>query len=202
MRRALVLYVRVADRVSEATGWIAMMLIFVMMGVMLWDVVARKFLDIYIMWGLEFLQFTLAAYYFMGGAKTLKDNTHVRMDLFYDRLTVRGRAWMDLATVWCLIFYLAILLWGSISSLQFSISTDQRLPSVWRPSVVPIKMLMTACVGLMLLQSAALVMRYGYTAFTGRDLIPRPNSTTPNSLNPNSAALSPSEDARPTEDRP
>lgn len=192
------MYVRVADRVSEATGWIAMMLIFVMMGVMLWDVVARKFLDIYIMWGLEFLQFTLAAYYFMGGAKTLKDNAHVRMDLFYDRLTVRGRAWMDLATVWCLIFYLAILLWGSISSLQFSIDTDQRLPSVWRPSVVPIKVLMTACLGLMLLQSAALVIRYGHTALTGRDLIPSrtPPSQTPASPTP-STTPGPTEDNRP-----
>ncbi|MBK5928052.1 TRAP transporter small permease subunit [Rhodobaculum claviforme] len=173
MRRALLLYVRAADRLADWTGWIAMMLIFVMMAVMLWDVVARKFLDIYIMWGLEFLQFTLAAYYFMGGAKTLKDNTHVRMDLFYDRLTVRGRAWMDLATVGCLIFYLAVLLWGSISSLQFSIDTNQRLPSVWRPSVVPIKALMTACIALMLAQSFALVIRHAHTALTGRDLFPR-----------------------------
>ncbi|MCC5974488.1 MAG: TRAP transporter small permease subunit [Rubellimicrobium sp.] len=170
MKGALALYVRATDRVSEVTGWFATMLIFVMMGVMLYDVVARKFLDIYIMWGLEFLQFTLAAYYFMGGAKTLKDNTHVRMDLFYDRLSLRGKAWLDLATVGCLIFFVGVMLWGSISSLQFSISTGQRLPSVWRPSVVPIKLLMTLCLGLMLLQSVALAIRYAHCAFTGSDL--------------------------------
>lgn len=169
MTAVLTLYIRVTDRVSDATGWFATMLIFVMMGVMLYDVVARKFLDIYIMWGLEFLQFTLAAYYFLGGAKTLKDNTHVRMDLFYDRFSPRGKAWLDLATVGCLIFYLGILLWGSISSLQFSIQTDQRLPSVWRPSVVPIKWLMTLCLGLMLLQSFALAIRYAFLALTGAD---------------------------------
>ena len=174
MKRALALYVRVTDWVSDVTGWFATMLIFVMMGVMLYDVVSRKFLDVYIMWGLEFLQFTLAAYYFMGGAKTLKDNTHVRMDLFYDRLSLRGKAWLDLATVGCLIFFLAVLFWGSISSLQYSISTDQRLPSVWRPSVVPIKWLMTLCLALMLLQSLALALRYAHSALTGADLTARP----------------------------
>lgn len=172
MKRVLSWYVRATDWVSELTGWFATLLIFVMMGIMLYDVVARKFLDIYIMWGLEFLQFTLAAYYFMGGAKTLKDNTHVRMDLFYDRFSARGKAWLDLATVGCLIFYIAILLWGSISSLQFSIETDQRLPSVWRPSVVPIKWLMTLCLGLMLLQSLALAIRYGWAAITGTEILP------------------------------
>lgn len=170
MKRLVAQYIRVTDWMSEVTGWFATMLIFVMMAIMLYDVTARKFLDIYIMWGLEFLQFTLAAYYFLGGAKTLKDNTHVRMDLFYDRYSLRGKAWIDLATVGCLIFYVGILLWGSISSLQFSISTDQRLPSIWRPSVVPIKWLMTLCLGLMLMQSLALAIRYGWAAFTGTEL--------------------------------
>lgn len=179
MKRLLAFYIRVTDHLSDLTGWFATMLIFVMMGVMLYDVVARKFLDIYIMWGLEFLQFTLAAYYFMGGAKTLKDNTHVRMDLFYDRFSPRGKAWLDLATVWCLIFYIGILLWGSISSLQFSIATDQRLPSVWRPSVVPIKWLMTICLGLMLMQSIALAIRYASVALTGADLANPTTPTTP-----------------------
>lgn len=162
-------YLRWTDRLSDWTGWLATMLIFVMMAVMLADVVSRKFLDMYMLWTLEFLQFVLAAYYFMGGAKTLKDNIHVRMDLFYDRLSERGRAQIDLATVFCLIFYLGIMFWGSISSLSYSWETGQRLPSPWNPSVVPIKVLMTVCLGLMLLQSFALVIRYAAAA-RGREL--------------------------------
>jgi TRAP-type mannitol/chloroaromatic compound transport system permease small subunit len=158
-------YVRAMDRLADLVGWLATALIFVMIAVMLSDVITRKFMDIYMSWTLEFLQFVLAAYYFMGGPKTLKDNTHVRMDLFYDRLTLRGRARMDLATVFCLIFYLGVMFWGSISSLMFSISTNQRLPSLWNPSVVPIKALMTVCLFLMLLQSVALVIRYAEAAF-------------------------------------
>lgn len=164
MRRVVDGYLRVVDRLSEWTGWLAIGLIFVMLAVMLADVIARKVLDVYMIWTLEFLQFTFAAMYFLGGAKTLKDETHVRMDLFYGRLSERGRARLDLLTVFCLIVYLGVMFWGSISSLAYSWQTGQRLPSPWRPSVVPIKALMTVCLGLMLLQSLALLIRYARAA--------------------------------------
>ncbi len=43
---------------------------------------------------------------------TLKNNDHVRMDLFYERLSERGKARIDLVTIVCLIFYLGVLLLG------------------------------------------------------------------------------------------
>ena len=61
------------------------------------------------------------------------------MDLFYDRLSVKGKAWMDLVTSGCLFFYLAVMLMGSISSLQYAIATGERRFSMWNPSMIPIK---------------------------------------------------------------
>ena len=48
------------------------------------------------------------------------------MDLFYEKLSVRGKARMDLATVGCLLFYLVVLLIGSISSLRYAIERRMR----------------------------------------------------------------------------
>ena len=152
-------YVQTMDRISEWVGVFAMYLIYVMIAVLLFDVVTDKVLGMTQNWVIEFAQFTLAAFYFMGGAKTLKDNDHVRMDLIYANLTERGKARVDAVTVFFLIFYLAILLWGSLSSLAYSWETDQRLPSLWAPSLVPIKVLMVACLVLMLMQSLALFLR-------------------------------------------
>ena len=160
MPRAITLYIRATDRLSDWTGTLAMYLIFVMVAVLLLDAVTRNILDNPLHWCLEFAQFTLAAYYFMGGAKTLKDNDHVRMDLFYENLSERGKARMDLVTVGCLIFYLVVMLIGSISSLAYSTETNQRLFSIWNPSVVPIKALMVGCIVLMLLQSVGLFFKY------------------------------------------
>jgi TRAP-type mannitol/chloroaromatic compound transport system permease small subunit len=160
MPKAIALFIRATDRLSDWTGTLAMYLIFVMVAVLLLDAVTRNILDDPLHWCLEFAQFTLAAYYFMGGAKTLKDNDHVRMDLFYENLSARGKARMDLVTVGCLIFYLVVMLIGSVSSLTYSIETNQRLFSIWNPSVVPIKALMVGCIVLMLLQSVGLFFKY------------------------------------------
>jgi TRAP-type mannitol/chloroaromatic compound transport system permease small subunit len=160
MPRAIRAYVRIMDRISDYVGIVAMYLIFLMIGVLLLDAITRNMLTIPMHWGIEFAQFTLAAYYFLGGASTLKNNSHVRMDLFYDNLSVKGKARMDLLTIGCLIFYLSVLLIGAISSLEYAIDTGERRFSMWNPSMIPIKALMVGCLGLMLLQSVALVFKH------------------------------------------
>lgn len=152
-------YVKIVDRLSDYVGLVAMYLIFFMVAVLLLDAVTRNVIDIPLHWCVELAQFTLAAYYFMGGALTLKNDQHVRMDLFYEKLSVRGKAWLDLVTSACLIFYLVVLLLGSISSVTYAIETGERRFSMWNPSMIPIKVLMVACIVLMVLQSIALVFK-------------------------------------------
>jgi TRAP-type mannitol/chloroaromatic compound transport system permease small subunit len=129
-------------------------------GTLIFDAVTRNLIKMPVHWAVELTQFTLAAYYFMGGPITLRNNEHVRMDLWYSRLSERGRAKIDLATIGCLIFYLSVLFAGSISSLQYAIATNERRFSIWNPSVIPIKALMVVCLVLMLMQSIALVFRH------------------------------------------
>jgi len=162
-------YVRIIDRLSDYVGYLAMMLIFVMVGVLLLDALTRNVVHIPLHWCIEFAQFTLAAYYFMGGAMTIKDDSHVRMDLFYERLSPRGRAKMDLVTIGCMLFYLSVMLIGSISSLRYAIETGERRFSMWNPSMIPIKALMVACIVLMLLQGVSLVFKHIAT-LRGADL--------------------------------
>lgn len=160
MRAAIKAYIRVMDRVADWVGLVAMYLIFVMIGVLLLDAVTRNIIDYPLHWCVELAQFTLAAYYFMGGAKTLKDNAHVRMDLLYEGRSAWGKANLDLITISCLIFYLAVMLIGSISSLQYAIATNETRFSMWNPSMIPIKMLMVACIILMILQAISLFFKH------------------------------------------
>ena len=153
-------YVRIVDRISDYSGWLAASLIFVMGATLLLDAVTRNVINMPVHWAIELTQFTLAAYYFLGGPFTLKNEDHVRMDLLYSRLSEKGKARLDLVTVWCLIFYLGVMLAGSISSLQYAIATDERRFSMWNPSVIPIKSLMVFCLILMLLQAFALVFKH------------------------------------------
>ena len=84
---------------------------------------------------------------------------HVRMDLIYSRLKDRTKALLDSLTSVFLIFYLVVLLIGSISSLNYTINTNQRLFTAWAPYVWPIKSIMTFGILLMLLQSIAIFFK-------------------------------------------
>jgi TRAP-type mannitol/chloroaromatic compound transport system permease small subunit len=160
MPHLIKVYVRLIDRISDYVGYLAASLIFFMGGTLLFDAFTRNVINMPVHWAIELTQFTLAAYYFMGGPFTLKNNQHVRMDLWYANLSERGKAKMDLLTVGCLIFYLVVMLIGSISSLEYAIVTNERRFSLWNPSTIPIKSLLTTCLVLMLLQAFSLVFKH------------------------------------------
>ncbi len=152
-------YVGFMDSLAEFIGAFAKYLIYLMIGVLLFDVVSDKAFGFVQNWTVETAQFTLAAFYFLAGPKTLKDDSHVRLDLIYANFSDRAKAWIDMVTIWIVTFYLAVMLWGCISSLQYSWATNQRLPSLWAPSLVPIKVLMTICLVLMILQCFAIFFK-------------------------------------------
>lgn len=162
-------YVRFTDRMSDYVGYAAAALIFVMAATLIFDAFTRNVINMPVHWAIEFTQFTLAAYYFMGGPMTLKNGNHVRMDLVYTSLSDRGKARIDVLTSVCLIFFLAILLFGSVSSLRYAIETGERRFSVWNPSVIPIKALMAACTVLMLMQAFSILFK-DIAAMRGKDL--------------------------------
>ncbi|WP_342343821.1 TRAP transporter small permease subunit [Chthonobacter albigriseus] len=151
---------RIVDRLSDYVGIFAMTLVFLMIGVLLLDAITRNALDIPLHWCVEVAQFTLLAYFFLGGAMTLKNDDHVRMDLIYQHLSTRGKAIMDLITSGCLLFYLVVMTIGSISSLQYAIQTGERRFSMWNPSMIPIKALLVACLILMILQTFSLIFKH------------------------------------------
>lgn len=160
MPKAIRAYVRIMDRLADYIGVVAMYLIFVMIAVLLLDAVTRNVIHFPLHWCVEFAQFTLAAYYFLGGPVTLKNDSHVRMDLFYAGFSRMGKHRMDLTTIFCLLVYLVVMLIGSWSSLTYAIATGERRFSMWNPSVIPIKTLMLACIVLMILQVISLIFKH------------------------------------------
>ena len=151
-------YVRGVEAVSHRVGRVAMYLIFAMMAILLWSSISKTFF-LPSLWTLEMAQFTMVAYYLLGGAYSLRQDSHVRMDLLYSRWSPRTRTWVDAFTVAFLLVYLALLLYGGISSTGYALEYGERSHTAWQPYMAPIKIL--ACVGiaLMLLQGVAVLLR-------------------------------------------
>lgn len=151
-------YVRVVEAVNHRIGRMAMYLLFVIMGILVWSSVTKVF-KVPSLWTLEMAQFTLVAYYLLGAPYTMQLGSHVRMDLFYARMSLRRRAWWDVFTVFALLFYLGVMLWGSVESTIYSFDIGERAPSAWRPHLWPIKLIITVSFMLMILQAVAHLIR-------------------------------------------
>lgn len=154
MPRAIKLYVRYVDLVNRKIGLLTMYFIFVMIGILLYSSISKTFFYPSL-WTLEMAQFTMAAYYLLGGGYSMQIDSHVRMDLLYGRWSSRTKAVVDAITVLFLIFYMVLLLYGSLSSAQYALQYGEESYSSWAPYMAPIKIIMVVGIALMLLQVVA-----------------------------------------------
>ena len=151
-------YVRFVDALNYRVGRMSMYLLFVLMGILLWSSISKA-IEQNAIWTLEMAQFTMVAYYMLGGPYSLQLDSNVRMDLLYHRWSDRKKAWVDAFSVFALLFYLGVLLYGAVDSTIYSLSYSERSPTAWRPYIAPIKIVMCVGIFLMLLQSIAFFFR-------------------------------------------
>ncbi len=159
MPKAVITYVKYVDAVNRKVGRIVLYLVFGMMGLLLFASISRTFFNVPFVWVMEMAQFTMAAYYLLGGGYSMQLKAHVRMDVLYERWSPKKRAKVDAWTSGFLIFYLVVLLYGAISSTVYAIQYGQRNYSTWGPPMAPIKVIMTIGIALMLLQAIAAFFR-------------------------------------------
>lgn len=144
-------FVRMVDAMNYRMGRIAMYLIFVLIGILLWSSISKTFF-LPSLWTLEMAQFVMVAYYIFGGPYSIQLGSNVRMDLLYGRWTVKQKAWVDAFTVIFLIIYLGVLLYGAIDSTAYALKYNERSATAWRPLMWPLKVGMCVGVFFMLLQ--------------------------------------------------
>jgi TRAP-type mannitol/chloroaromatic compound transport system permease small subunit len=155
MPKAIKIFVRSVDKLNTVVGIFAMYLVFMMIGILLYEPIARNLFGISSIWAVEMAQFTMAAYYLLGGGFSMLLKGHVRMDLLYGRWSEKKKAKVDAWTSLFLIFYLVFLLIGAYSSIEYAVMYGQKNRSAWAPYMAPIKIIMGAGVLLMLLQAIA-----------------------------------------------
>jgi len=168
--QAIRTYVRVVDAVNRVVGRFAMYMIFAMIGLLLYSAITKAFF-IPPIWTLEMAQFAMAAYYILGGGYSMQLESHVRMDLLYERWSTKGKSFVDSITAFCLIFYLILLLYGGISSTDYALHYGEKSFSSWAPPMAPIKIIMAVGIALMLLQAIAIFFK-DLARYRGLDLFP------------------------------
>ncbi len=152
-------YVRTVDTTNRAVGLFAMYLLFVMMAVLAYAMISNVVFKSPAIWVMEMAQFTMAAYYLLGGGFSFQDDAHVRMDVFRSRWSPRTQYIVDAATGGIVLFYLGVLLHGAVSSSLYALEYGQRNYTAWAPPMAPIKIVMTVGILLMTLQVVVRLVR-------------------------------------------
>jgi len=155
MPRAVKVFVRAVDKINTVVGIFSMYMVFMMIAILLYEPIARNLFDKSSIWAVEMAQFTMAAYYLLGGGFSMILRGHVRMDLLYGRWSEKKKAKVDAWTSLFLIFYLVFLLYGAYSSIEYAVMYGQKNRSAWAPYMAPIKIIMGTGILLMLLQAIA-----------------------------------------------
>jgi TRAP-type mannitol/chloroaromatic compound transport system permease small subunit len=151
----IVAYVRVVERISGITGLFAMYLVWAMIAILTYAAFVKAFF-LPSIWTVEMAQFVMVAYFTLGGAWSLREEEHVRMDLLYSGLRVKAKARTDLFTGLAMIAFLVMLQIGGIASLVYSFEFWERGFSAWRPYIWPVKVAINIGLFLTLLQAIAI----------------------------------------------
>jgi TRAP-type mannitol/chloroaromatic compound transport system permease small subunit len=153
--KAAIIYVKHVEAASRAVGKFAMYIVFGMMGILLFETLSRNFFSLPHIWVVEVAQFTMAAYYLLGGGYSMILEGHVRMDLLYDKWSAKRKATVDAITGCLLIFYVVFLIIGGISGIDYALTWGQKNYTPWGPPLAPIKIIMMVGIVLMLFQVIA-----------------------------------------------
>ncbi|MDB4409249.1 TRAP transporter small permease subunit [Gammaproteobacteria bacterium] len=105
------------DRLAEKTGrllaWLTLAMVLITFAV----VVLRKLFETGSIAMQESVSYLHAAVFMLAAAYTLKQDGHVRVDIFYQKFSPRTRAWVDLLGTLLLLF--PVCLYMLFSSLEY-----------------------------------------------------------------------------------
>ncbi|MEM9171377.1 MAG: TRAP transporter small permease subunit [Pseudomonadota bacterium] len=101
---------RINAGLGRAVAWLTLLMVINVVAV----IVARDLFGFGRIWMQELTTWLHACIFLLGIGYTLQHNEHVRVDIFYQRMRARTRAWIDLVGVLVLLLPVAgIVLWMS-----------------------------------------------------------------------------------------
>jgi TRAP-type mannitol/chloroaromatic compound transport system permease small subunit len=159
MPQSILRFSALIDRLNTSIGRFVGWLTLLMIGLGAFNAIARyldRYLEIQAASNayIEAQWYLFSLVFLLGSAHTLRQDKHVRVDVFYGRLSVRGKAWVDL--VGGLVFLVPFCLcglWVSFPTVMNSIEIRELSPDPGGLPRYPIKAMILVCFALLLLQA-------------------------------------------------
>ena len=149
--------VKTIDSISEWAGKTIRWLCVVLVVVMVYEVIMRYGFGAPTMWAYETCIMLGAAIYGIAWSYTHRHNAHIRVDVFYMRLSPKGKAIVDVAGDLLFLFPLAIILIGISSAWTWRawLTNEVMAETYWYPPSAPLRTVVTLGFCLFALQGVA-----------------------------------------------
>ena len=168
--RKLSTLLHIIDTTSEWSGKIVSFVIVLVIGTMVWFVLARYVLHIHGLFTYGTLSKLFFVYVIFGAAYALHVRVHVNVDIIHGRLPLRVRGIVDVFTFIAFFLFCLALLWMAVKtavddSVYVQLSLRSFLPQYW-----PITLMAPFGVFLFLLRGLSKFIRDLVIAITGKEL--------------------------------
>lgn len=154
------------DTFNTKQGEVTSMLIFPLLGVVIFEVIMRYGFNAPTTWGFEATAFLYGLHYMFGISYTDVRKGHVQVDIFTSLAPKKVQAAVGALTT--VIFLLPVMSFMTYSSFTFAWSSIEGLeknPTSWAPPIYPFKLIMACCFLLLLLQGIANLIKDLQTFF-------------------------------------
>lgn len=107
-------------------------------------------------WTWELAAMLFGAFFMMGGAWVLKEESHVRTDVFFNKLSRKWKAYFDLFFFTTIFFAFAgVMVWKMGANAIYSVGIRESTFSMWAPPLYPLKLIFAVAYILLFLQGLA-----------------------------------------------
>ncbi|MFA7423812.1 MAG: TRAP transporter small permease subunit [Desulfosarcinaceae bacterium] len=143
---------RIVDKISDWSGRATSFLIYVGILMLAFEVISRYFFNAPTVWAHGYTQRLFGSYFVLVGAYTLLKDGHVRVDIIYQRFSLRVRAALDIVNYALLVLWCVVLVKEGVTFFAKSFSIREADEMALAHPVYPIKFLLVVGVVLILLQ--------------------------------------------------
>ncbi len=166
MRRLL----KLIDAISIGTGKAVAVTSLATALIITYEIIVRDFFHSPTTWVAEGTVFLCGILYLVGGAWTLLEDKHVRVDMLYNRLGPRARAAVDACTYLGFVLYISVMIWATANYAFESLALRETTMTPWNPPIWPMKLIMLVSLAMVFLQGTAKFIRDIYFLIKGENI--------------------------------
>lgn len=160
MKRSPRPFIYVSEKFNRFFGWIGAYLIIILIGTMVYEVIARYFFQTPTKWAFEVGYMLMGTSFMLGIAVCMQMGQHVRVDFVYDAVSPRWRAVIELIGFF---FMIPMMLWLSAGLWDYFVDAyrvnERSGESAWNPIIWPFKFIFVVGFVLLLIQCVVEIIK-------------------------------------------